>query len=345
MTLILALSLVVLLGAPAAATPPVLPATPVPLPGGAAGIGFDDMGYSAALKQVLVPAGRTGNLDLVDAETGEVTAIGGFAASEKFAGGHGEGATSVDEGRGMLFVTDRTSASLVVVDPVGKRVVARAPLAGGSDYVRYVEPTGEVWVTDPGKERIEVFTLPAAGAGSTAMTPAHASFIPVPGGPEALVIDAARGRAYTHLWKGSTVVIDLRRREVVRTWTNGCEGSRGMALDAARGFLLVGCAEGKAVTLGLDKDGAILDSQSFGAGVDIISYNPELRHLYFPGGRSANLAIFGVRSTGMLELLGTAQTAGRAHCVASDGRRRVWVCDPDHGRILRIDDTLARAGD
>src|SRR6267142_3892860 len=43
--------------------------TPVELPAGGPGIGFDDLRFSAALKRLLVPAGRSGNLDLIDPAT------------------------------------------------------------------------------------------------------------------------------------------------------------------------------------------------------------------------------------------------------------------------------------
>lgn len=316
--------------------PPALVATPVQLPGGSPGIGFDDMVFSPALHRILVPAGRSGNLDLIDPSTAEVVPIGGFSASEKFVEGHGEGTTSADAGRGLLFATDRTARSLVVLDPSTRTIVARTGLASGSDYVRFVGATGEVWVTEPDEERIEVFTLPASGT----PTPAHAAFITVTGGPESLAIDETRGRAYTHLWKGSTVAIDLRRREVVGTWKNGCDGSRGIALDGTRGFLFVGCAEGKAVVLGLDSNGALLGSLEHGSGVDIIGYNAELHHLYLPGARSATMAILAVADSGKLSLLGTVQTATGAHCVVPDDRRQVWVCDPSHGRLLLVRDTL-----
>ncbi len=319
---------------------PTLTATTVPLPGGSAGIGFDDLGFSPALKKVLVPAGRSGNLDLVDPKTAEVVSIGGFSASAKAGGGHGEGITSADAGRGLLFATDRTARSLAIVDPSSRAIIARAALASEPDYVRFVAATGEVWVTEPDKERVEVFTLPASGT----PTPEHAAFLPVPGGPESLVIDETHGRAYSHLWKGSTVEIDLRKRIVLRTWKNGCIGSRGIALDAKRGFLFVGCSEGKAVVLGLDKDGAVLGSLEHGSGVDIIHYNTELRHLYLPGSRSGTMAILGVASTGELSLLGTVKTANGAHCVVSDDQRQAWVCDPEHGQLLLVIDTLPAGG-
>src|SRR5690348_14159515 len=103
-----------------AATPDQKKGTTVPLPGGSpAGIGFDDMRYSPSLHRVIAPAGRTGALDLVDPATKKVTSIPGFSSDTSFGGGagHGQGTTSADEGRGLLFASDRTARTLVVVDP------------------------------------------------------------------------------------------------------------------------------------------------------------------------------------------------------------------------------------
>src|SRR6516165_9024215 len=101
----------------------------IALPGGNAGIGFDDLGFSASLHQVLVPAGRTGTLDLIDPDTKQIASIEGFAGSGTFGGGHGEGITSVDEGRGLLFVTDRTARMLDVVDSNTRSIIASTGLA------------------------------------------------------------------------------------------------------------------------------------------------------------------------------------------------------------------------
>src|SRR5262245_18340746 len=81
----------------------------VPLPGGERGIGFDDLRFDAALRQVLAPAGGTGNLDLVDPKTGAVTPIAGFSRTAGGGDGHGHGVTSVDGGEGWLFAIDRTA--------------------------------------------------------------------------------------------------------------------------------------------------------------------------------------------------------------------------------------------
>ncbi len=190
----------------------------------------------------------------------------------------------------------------------------------------------EVWVTEPDAEKIEVFRLE-----DNPPRPIRDGEIAVKGGPESLVVDEERGVAYTHLWKGETVAIPLKNRTPRPAWKNGCEGSRGIALDAARGLLFVGCSEGKAVTLDA-KTGRIVSTVKVGAGVDIVDYSPSRGHLYAPGGKSATMAIVDVAPEGALGIVDTVPTAEKGHCVATDPFGNVYVCDPKGGRILVIPD-------
>jgi DNA-binding beta-propeller fold protein YncE len=307
-------------------------ATAVKLSSGSNGIGFDDLVFAGGmLRKVLAPAAATGNLDLIDPDTKAVVAIGGFSSSTgAYKGGHGEGTTSADEGRGLLFATDRTTGLLHVLDPAAKAIIASTKLGDGPDYVRWVDATGELWVTEPDAKVIEVFTLPPGPK----PIPAHAINIRVDGGPESLVIDSRRKRAYTHLWSGSTAAIDIASHQIVATWSNGCRRSRGIALDTQRGFLFAACAEGTLVVLDIDHNGKQLGSVSSGSGVDVIAYSPSLAHVYFPGAGSATMAIVGVAASGQPTVLGTVPTASGAHCVTADDRGNAWVCDPDHGQLL-----------
>src|SRR3569623_119935 len=91
---------------------PAVAGTPraVELPAGKPGSGFDDLQYSPRLGRVLVPAGRSGNLDLIDPATGKVaTTIGGFSSARTFDGGHDFGLTSVAATGSALAVTARST--------------------------------------------------------------------------------------------------------------------------------------------------------------------------------------------------------------------------------------------
>jgi hypothetical protein len=199
--------------------------------------------------------------------------------------------------------------------------------------VRWVEPVQEVWVTEPNKKEIERFAFDGAKLTRTGA-------IAVPGGPESLAIDVTRGRAYTHTWDDATVVIDLAKHEEVARWKNGCAASRGIALDEARGFLFVGCEEGKATAIDVAHDGVQLGAVSTGKGVDIIAYSPSLSHLYVPGGDSATLTIVGVDPTGKLGVLGTVPAAEDAHCVTTDDAGHAYVCDPKRGALIVVGDAF-----
>jgi DNA-binding beta-propeller fold protein YncE len=305
----------------------------IALPGSnGGGIGFDDLRYDRTFNLVLVPAGRTGNLVLIDAATRKVEAIGGFTKVATYESGHGQSVTSVDPGAGFWFATDRDDKSVSIVNVSKRRIASGIKLEGTPDYVRFAAPTREVWVTEPSKKGIEVFEL----QGGPVLK--RRTFISVPGGPESLVVDAKRGRAYTHDWKKTTHAIDLKSHEVVATWDAGCAAPRGIALDEARGYLLIGCEDGTATALDVTHDGKLLGSVKSGAGVDIIAYDAKRAHLYVPGDESATMAIVAVGDGGALKVLGTEPTVKGAHCVTTDEQGHAYVCDPQGGRIIVIED-------
>ena len=320
----------------ALASPQIAKPTRLALPGGDAGIGFDDLTFSPALHRVIAPAGRTGKLDLIDPTTLKIESIPGFSTdSDKFGGGHGEGTTSADSGGGFVFASDRTRSEVAVVDIKAMKIVAHHKLAGSPDYVRWVAPLSEVWVTEPGKKQIQFFALDKG-----ALVPKGS--LDVAGGPESLVVDATRGRAYTHTWDEDSVAIDLRSHKEVARWKNGCKASRGIALDEPRGLLFVGCGEGRATVLDLAHNGKQVGEAATGNGVDIIAYAPALGHLYVPGGDSATLTILGVGAGGKLDVLGKVAVAADSHCVATDGAGHAYVCDPRSGALLVVTDRFPR---
>lgn len=310
---------------------------PIELPDGKGGIGFDDMLWSPSLHQLLVPAGRTGRLALVDPKTRAVATVDGFSKAPASGQGHGAGTTSADAGGGFIFASDRNLRAVDIIDPAARRIVATAKLGGGPDYVRWVEPLGEVWVTEPGAKAIEYFRLERGATPKLTRLGA----IAIADGPESLVVDAQRGRAYTHSWHDRSFAIELASHRVVGRWANGCKGARGIALDGAHGWLFVGCDEGKATSLDVAQDGKLLGSVATAKGVDIIAFAPALAHLYVPGGDDAMLTIVAVGAGGELSVAGSVKAAPDAHCVAADDAGHVYVCDPKQGRVLVIDDRAA----
>ena len=333
-SIVAALMLSVLPLATFAAPAPLAPQAVIKIPGGKPGIGFDDIGYAARLNRMTVPAGATGNLVLIDPQTDALTMIPGVAAPPGKVKQFREGTSSAMYAEGYLFASDHAPVEVVAINPRTHAVVARTPLQGGPDYVRYVARTHEVWVTEPEKQQIQVFKL-SVGA-KPVLTPE--TVIHIAGGPESLEIDNQRNRAYSNLWRSKTVEMQLTTHTVLAEWPNTCKGSNGIAIDEQHNHVFVACGEGKVVTLAPAEHGKILASTRAGAGIDIISYSPRLHHLYVPGARAATLTIFDVSAAGSLKPLALYKTAAHAHCVTDDNDGHVFVCAPLAGEILKIDD-------
>jgi hypothetical protein len=312
--------------------------TAVAVPGGVRGIGFDDVRYVAAIDRVLVPAGHTGALVLLRPTSLEVEQVTGFATQDAFRGGHDVGTTSADGGDGIIVATDRTARMLVLVDPQTKAIVSSAPLRGKPDLVRLVDAPQnprEVWVTEPESERIEVFALsagPHPGASPS-------GFIMAPGGPEGLTVDRLRARAYTHLGS-TTVAIDLKSRQITARWTTGCASPTGIALDEVGALLFVACSDGQVAVVDLSKDRLVVRLQ-VSSNVDHLAFSPRTRHLFVPDTKTARLTILAVSREGQLEVLNTMATVAGTECVTTDDREHVYLCDPEHGRILVMTDSNA----
>lgn len=316
--------------------PQSAPASSIALSKDGSPLSLDDFKYSSRLNRLVVPAAQTGMLFFIDPVSNKSTTLEGFGTTPAPGGGRGAGITSVDESKTGLLVTDRSSLKLQLVDPKTMKVTSSAQLSAGPDYVRYVAPTNEIWVTEPHAEQLEIFSFPA----SPEAPPVRNTTIGIKGGPEALVIDAARGLAYTNIDGGQTVVIDLKSRKILHTWPNGCEGAEGLAMHDSGKFLFVACGEGKVVSLNLNEDGKVISTVASGAGIDIIDYNAKLKHVYAPGAKSATMGILAVSPEGSLSLVRTVNTVEGGHCVASTPNGAVYVCDPHHGGLIVIKDTF-----
>ncbi len=334
-------------------------------------VAFADMDYDAQMGKVIVPAADTGQLALIDPNTLAIDWISGFSNSGN-AKQPAAGTASVTTGHGMIFALDQGLQQVDVIDPASKVILASAPVQALPELIRYVAATNELWVTEPQKEQIEVFSV----VGDDPFTPQPNEVIKIPKGPQGLVIDPRRGLAYTNQPEaGTTAVIQVQTHGIIDEWGNGCSQARGMALDALHSWLFIACHEGKLVMLDAGNGGQQLASQIYGGGVDFVAYNSQLRHVYLPSADSALLAVFGVHEdpaspTGAPSLpqgtprsisgtgsdaapapafslvrLGTADTAPQARCVTADDHGNVWVCDPARGQVFLIRDTFPAGGE
>jgi hypothetical protein len=304
-----------------------------PTPEGADGIALegvsgvvllDDLHFAAVPHRIVAAPGGSGRVHRVDVE----------AASAKAFDGFGTGAASVDEADGLAFVADRASSTLDVLEIASGKVVSRVELGGRPDYVRYCPITNEVWVTEPAEQRIEVLAF----RGKPDLV--SAAFISIGDGPEGLVFDLKRERAYVHHYQPKVAKINVRERRSEVDWPTGCQTSHGIpVIDEQRGLLFAGCRERAKVTvLSIDEDGKQLGTFDLGTGESSLAYSPSLRHFYLRGDPGVEIAVLDIPDSGSPVLLKKLATSQRGHVMAADDRGFLWVADPAAGRLLRYKD-------
>ncbi len=166
-------------------------------------ISFDDFTYDSHLRRVIIPAGETGEVALIDPKNMNVQLISGFSQQVDPADPI-VGTSAVAVAGGFLFGLDQKTNTIKTVDLSTNNVVGSIPLQAAPDYIRYISATGELWVTEEDLNQIEIFSVSEDNPPTLQST----GNISVPNGPEALVIDDARGLAFTNRSKqGLTDVI------------------------------------------------------------------------------------------------------------------------------------------
>ncbi len=334
-------------------------------------ISFDDFTYDSQLHRVIIPAGETGQVALIDPANMQVQFISGFSRQVEV-GNPMIGASSVAVAGGFLYGLDQATVSIKTISLSTGNLIASTRVQAAADYIRFVSAANELWVTERGLHQIEIFSL--SGADSPA--PVSTGVISVPNGPEGLIIDDQRGLAFTNRPDQSLVdVIQVMTHTVIAQWGSGCSLARGMAVDENEGYLFEACEEGKLVMMDINNDGYQIASQNYGGGLDFVAYNPNLHHIYLPSSVSGVVAIFQLQKLlnlpestntpgitpevnpaitsgatpppdlkNSLLLLGTADTDVHAKCVTTDENNNIWVCDPNNGQVFIIHDEFPDSG-
>jgi DNA-binding beta-propeller fold protein YncE len=163
------------------------------------------------------------------------------------------------------FITDGGgSGAIVVFDLTTYKVLGKLATMPDSDGIIYDKPMNLV--------------LAVSGDGAKLMTlkpdvdPVNGKIDPpidLGGSPEFLAADDA-GKAYINLAdKDLVAVVDLKTRKVVERWPVAPGGRpTGMAIDAKRHLLFIGCRNPQRLIVMSTDDGKIVADLPIGAGVD-----------------------------------------------------------------------------
>jgi len=312
----------------AAAVSVVLATTSVALPGDPP-VGMDYLAFDAVNHRVWIPAGNTGNIDVLDVVTGKLTTLGGFPTRPSSRPNRPPmGPSSATVGAGKVWVGNRGDNTVCAFDGRSLEKQRCIQLAVMPDGVQYVAATDELWITTPADQSLVIVGVKTAAL----------SHLKLDGDPEGYAVDEARGVFYTNLEdKDRTLAIDLKTRKVLSSWTPGCgkEGPRGLALDGARRLLLVACTDG-AVSLDLAHDGKVVGRIKTGAGVDNLEYAAQARRLYIASGADGMLTVADVADGGAIKSVAQVATATGARNPILDGAGTLYVEDSAGGRLIVV---------
>jgi DNA-binding beta-propeller fold protein YncE len=167
---------------------------------------------------------------------------------------------------------------------------------------------------------------------------AKKTVVKVDGEPEGYAVDDTHGLFFTNLEdKNKTLVIDVKAHAVKSTWSPGCgdAGPRGLAVDAARSFLMVACTDHVSV-LDAGHDGAVLGTLDTGAGVDNVDYLDAQKLLYVAAGKAAKLTVVRVDDKGVPTAIAIAPTADRARNAVVDANGNAYLVDPAGPSLLVV---------
>ena len=294
--------------------------TPVALVG--QGAFFDDLHYSPALGKVLAAPEGVGRMFVVDPETLDVTTIGATG-----------GTASVDANATTIFAADRGNNRIVAYDATTNEIVSTVDLDGNPDYLRVTPDGTEVWVTLPGKARIDVIAI----TGSPVAL-ARVDSISIPGSPEGLTF--GEGRGYTQTG-GRAIAIDIAQRLVVGEHDTGCGRSHGFPqVDDTYGLVVAGCdASGGAAIV--SHTGKKLTGFEAGGDAAVLAYDGARHHLYLRGDPGSNLMMLAVCPEGGMSLMAEVPISEQGHASTVDELGNVWVADATSGGLLRISDPFA----
>jgi DNA-binding beta-propeller fold protein YncE len=320
--------------------------TPISLPGASGVVQLDYFAYDRSMGKVWVPASNTGNVDVIDENSGVVSQVAGFKTGEVELRGRKVplGPTAISVGDGVVYIGNRGDSSLCVIDPQTLKreaclevALASAGPAAAPDAVVYVAATKELWITT-GAPPIGVPSADKTIQVFDASEPRHLKLklkIPLDGSAEGYAVDNQRRVFYTNIEEsGKTVAIDVRSHKVVAEWKLH-DDLQGLTLDGARGFLFVACGD-HVVSLDVAHGGKLIDSLVTGPGLDNIDFSSEQKLLYAAASVTATLSIIDVADDGKFHLKALVPTVKGARGVIAGKGETAYLIDPAEGRILKV---------
>jgi DNA-binding beta-propeller fold protein YncE len=213
-------------------------------------------------------------------------------------------------GRG--FISDGQDGSVVIFDLKSSAVLGKIAAANDADGIIYDPASDRVLISCGDANQLVALKPDVDPKAGKAETP-----LDLGGKPEFLAADG-KGKAYVNLVdKDMVAVVDTRSMKVLSRWPTAPGGQpTGMALDAAKGHLFVGCRSGKLIVMNT-ADGSIISSLAIGAVNDACAFDPATGEAFASCG-DGTVTIAKEKSPGKFEITQTLETRKGAKTMGLD---------------------------
>lgn len=286
---------------------PLVPQTPLMVPGGPGK--FDFMNVDPVNRYVFACHPGKSSFTVVNLANGEVkdvdagVEVNGIAADpvgkKVFAAGPGN--------------------TLVEFDMTNWVKVASLPLTGPGDSVVFDGKRGVVYVDNDDGTNLWIVDAATLKLSAT---------VTIKEAPEVMQFDEAKGRIFQNIKSSNTLqVIDADSKAVLSEWTlGGVTGPHGLAYDPTLGRLFSVGSNGKLAILD-SSTGSVITTVDVNKKSDQIGYDPGLKRLYIPG--SGLISVYQV-SDSAATLIGSVPNPKGCHSVTVDPvTHNVWVAYSD----------------
>ena len=284
-------------------------------PVGGAG-GWDYLTVDAHTHRLYVP--RSTHTLVIDGESGKTV---GDIPGQKTA--HGV-AIVPEAGRG--FITDGGgSGAIVIFDLKTNAVLGTIAAQPDADGIIYDKASGRV-VAVSGDRGVMMTLKPDLDPKSGKID----APIELGGAPEFLASDGA-GKVFVNLMdKNEVAVVDMRARKVTARWPVAPGGSPvGMAIDAARHRLAIGCRKPEKLIVMSTENGKVLAALPIGARVDATKVD---KGEMFASCGDGTLAVARETSPGRFEISETVKTPLGARTMGVDAAtHRIYLPTAEFG--------------
>ena len=318
----------------AAGQVPELAFKSVDLPGATAPVGIDLIAYERGRARVWVPVGDTGSVDVFDIGSRSFQRVDGFKTERREVRGRQRtlGPSAAAVGDGVAYVGNRGTNEVCAVDAPSLKMVGCVKLPTPADFLTYVAPAKELWVTTPKDQSLTVLdaSVPASLKSKLVISGV--------GSVEGAAVDATHGIYYTNLEdKNQTMAFDIASHAIKATWSSGCsDAPHGIAVDPTRGWVIVACSNGLRI-FDASKNGEVVGTLDTGDGVDDIDYDATKQRVVVAASKARRLTVAHIGGEGQATIVAVGSTSDGVRNAVADTAGNVYAADAQGARLLVFD--------